>query len=123
MILGGSRAAPESYLHAPPHVLRLAIPWIGYDGLLDTAFEQIRHYAKSDIAVSLRLLRAFDDMFVAGGSATAQGSLIERARRVVEGCERQLPENDVLPLRRRLTRLEARARGPASGGDMREAAS
>ena len=61
----------QSYLHAPPHVLRLAIPWIDFDGLLDTAFEQIRHYAKSDIAVSLRLLRAFDDMFVTGTSPIA----------------------------------------------------
>jgi uncharacterized membrane protein len=123
MILWASRAAPAAYLHAPPHVLRLAIPWIGYEGLLDTAFEQIRHYAKSDIAVSLRLLRAFDDMFVAGASATAQWSLIERARRVVEGCERQLPENDVLPLRRRLSRLEARARGPAFSADVKKASS
>jgi uncharacterized membrane protein len=120
MIVWASRGAPPTYLHAPPHVLRLAIPWIGYEGLLDTAFEQIRHYAKSDIAVSLRLLRAFDDMFVAGVSATAQGSLIERARRVVEGCERQLPENDVLPLRRRLARLEARAPGPPFSGGVQK---
>ena len=70
--------------------------------------------------MSLRLLRAFDDMFVAGVSATAQGSLIERARRVVEGCERQLPENDVLPLRRRLTRLEARAPGPPFSGGVQK---
>ena len=123
MIVWASRAAPRSYLHSPPHVLRLAIPWIGYDGLLDTAFEQIRHYAKSDIAVSLRLLRAFDDMFVSGTSETARRSLIERARRVVEGCERHLPENDVLPLRRRLTRLEARVEGQGGGGDVKEASS
>jgi uncharacterized membrane protein len=119
MILWASRAAPESYLHAPPHVLRLAIRWIGYDGLLDTAFEQIRHYAKSDIAVSLRLLRAFDDMFVTGTSPIARQSLIERARRVVEGCERHLPANDVLPLRKRLTRLEARWRAQGGGGEVR----
>ena len=123
MILWASRAAPESYLHAPPHVLRLAIPWIGYDGLLDTAFEQIRHYAKSDIAVSLRLLRAFDDMFVTGTSPIARQSLIERARRVVEGCERHLPENDVLPLRKRLSRLEARWRAQGGGGEIRASAS
>jgi uncharacterized membrane protein len=108
MILWTSRATPPSYLHAPPHILRVVIPWIGYEGLLDTAFEQIRYYAKSDIAVSLRLLRAFDDMVVTGPSPRERQSLIDRARRVVEGCALHLPENDVLPLKRRLERLEGR---------------
>ena len=117
MILWASRAAPPAHLHAPPHVLRLAIPWIGYDGLLDTAFEQIRHYAKSDVAVSLRLLRAFDDMFVAGRSVTARQNLIERARRVVEGCEHNLLVKDVLPLKRRLARLESRWGRPMAAGN------
>ena len=66
MIVWMSRAAPASFRYAPPHILRVVIPWIGFEGLLDTAFEQIRHYAKTDIAVSLRLLRAFDDMVLAG---------------------------------------------------------
>ena len=114
MIVWASRSPPLSYLYGPPHVLRMAMPWIGYDGLLDTAFEQIRHYAKNDIAVSLRLLRAFDDMIVAGTSFREQQSLIERARRVVEGCKLHLPENDVLPLRRRLTLLEGRLVPPGA---------
>jgi len=109
MIVWTSRAAPPSSLYAPPYVLRVVVPWISYEGLLDTAFEQIRHYAKSDIAVSLRLLRAFDDMALARASHTELQSLIRRARRVVEGCERNLDkEDDVLPMRRRLARLEGR---------------
>jgi uncharacterized membrane protein len=119
MIVWASRAPPPSFIHAPPHVLRLAMPWIGYEGLLDTAFEQIRHYAKSDVAVSLRLLRAFDDMFVAGAPARGRQSLIERARRVVEGCERNLPAADVEPLRRRLTRLELRTNALGVGSEFR----
>jgi uncharacterized membrane protein len=114
MIVWASRSPPLSYMYGPPHVLRMAMPWIGYDGLLDTAFEQIRHYAKNDIAVSLRLLRAFDDMIVAGTSFREQQSLIERARRVVEGCKLHLPENDVLPLQRRLTLLEGRLLPPGA---------
>lgn len=111
MIVWAGRSPPLSHMHGPPHILRVAIPWIDYDGLLDTAFEQIRHYAESDIAVSLRLLRAFDDMIVAGTSPLERRSLIERARRVVEGCERRLPENDLPPLRRRLAQLEGRMPG------------
>src|SRR5271167_3443724 len=80
MIVWTSRAGPPSRLYAPPYVLRVVVPWISYEGLLDTAFEQIRHYAKSDIAVSLRLVRAFDDMAVAGASQDELQSLIRRAR-------------------------------------------
>jgi uncharacterized membrane protein len=111
MIVFAGRAPPPAHMHAPPHVLRLAMPWIDYEGLLDTAFEQIRHYARTDIAVSLRLLRAFDDMLAAGTSWTGQRSLLERARRVVAGCERDLPGEDMSSLRRRLAGLEERARG------------
>ena len=57
MILWTNRRPPPSYYYAPPHVLRLFVPWMSFDGLLDTAFEQIRHYAVADIAVSLRLMR------------------------------------------------------------------
>jgi hypothetical protein len=42
--------------------------------LLDTAFEQIRHYATADVAVSLRLMRASSDIVSAtqhGGSSPA----------------------------------------------------
>jgi uncharacterized membrane protein len=115
LILWASRAPPPSYMHAPPHVLRVAMPWIGYEGLLNTAFEQIRHYAKSDIAVSLRLLRAFDDMVVAGAPPDEQQSLIVRARRVLEGCEQSLPEHDALPLKMRLARLESRVSAQGAG--------
>jgi uncharacterized membrane protein len=56
------RVPPPTYLYSPPHVLRVVLPWISFEGLLDTAFEQIRHYAQSDAAVSLRLLRALGDI-------------------------------------------------------------
>jgi uncharacterized membrane protein len=49
------RQSPKSRYYAPPHVLRLIVPWITFLGLIDTAFDQIRHYATADLAVSLRL--------------------------------------------------------------------
>jgi len=108
VIYWASRAPPQAYLHEPPHVLRVVVPWIGFDGLMDTAFEQIRHYSESDIAVSLRLLRAFDDIAVVGLPPKGQQSLVSRARRVIDGCVQRLPEDDLQKLRGRLARLEIR---------------
>jgi uncharacterized membrane protein len=108
LIRWASRTPPQSYLHGPPHILRVVVPWIDFDGLMDTAFEQIRHYSESDIAVSLRLLRAFDDIAVAGLSSKEQQSLMHRAQRVIDGCVQRLPERDLLKLRQRLERLETR---------------
>jgi uncharacterized membrane protein len=108
IIRWAGRAPPQTYLHGPPHVLRVVVQWIDFDGLMDTAFEQIRHYSESDIAVSLRLLRAFDDIAVAGLPSKEQQSLMRRAQRVIDGCVQKLPEGDLLKLRRRFERLETR---------------
>ncbi len=104
-----SRAPPPSQFFGPPHVLRLVIPWIGLNGLFDTAFEQIRHYSAADIAVSLRLLRAFNDIAGATQSAEVRRSLVDRARRVVVGCAARLPDDVLDGLRQRLAILEMSA--------------
>ncbi len=109
LIYWAARTPPQSRFYGPPHVLRLAMPWIAYEGLLDTAFEQIRHYARGDAAVSLRLLRAYEDMVGADLPPGWAEWLIERARRVIRSCSEVLPESDLGPLRRRLERLEALA--------------
>jgi len=100
------RMPPLSYYYAPPHVLRLFVPWISIDGILDTAFEQIRHYAAADIAVSLRLLRAFRDIATATEHADLRNKFVERAKRVVAGSTGHLPKDDLIKLQERLTALE-----------------
>jgi len=106
MILWVSRMPPPSHYYAPPHVLRLFMPSIDFDGLLDTAFEQIRHYAAADIAVSLRLLRAFRDIATVTEHVDLHHKLIARAQRVADGCAGQLPKDDLKKLQQRLTALE-----------------
>jgi len=107
LILWISRRPPPSHYYAPPHVLRLVVPWIDFDGLLDTAFEQIRHYAAADVAVSLRLIRAIGDIASAAGHADERAKLLERARRVATGCAGHLPKDDLTKLHQRLSALEA----------------
>jgi len=103
-----SRALPASYFYSPPHVLRLAVPWISLDGLLDTAFEQIRHYSAGDVAVSLRLLRAFADIASTTDQLEVHRNLLERAQRVIAGSTGRLPQTDLARLQQRLAPLESR---------------
>jgi uncharacterized membrane protein len=103
-----SRHVPVSLLCDPPHVVRVIMPWIGTESLIDTAFEQIRHYSASDIAVSLRLLRALDDIASTCTELRAIESLIVRGRRIVAGCAERLSAENTEKLRSRLHALEAR---------------
>ena len=106
MIQWIGRLPPPTHYYAPPHVLRLVVPWMSFDGLLDTAFEQIRHYAAADIAVSLRLMRAFSDISSTTEHADLHARLIERARRVATGCAGRLPQDELVKLQQRLKTLE-----------------
>jgi len=107
MILWTNRRPPSSHYYSPPHVLRLFVPWMSFEGLLDTAFEQIRHYAVADIAVSLRLMRAFNDIASVAQHPDLRTKLLERARRVVTGCAGRLTQDEVVKLQQRLAALEA----------------
>src|SRR6516164_182298 len=106
MILWTNRRPPPSHYFAPPHVLRLFVLWMSFDGLLDTAFEQIRHYAVADIAVSLRLMRAFNDIASVAQHLDLRTTLLERARRVVTGCAEHLRQDELVKLQQRLAALE-----------------
>jgi uncharacterized membrane protein len=102
MIFWISRMPPPTHYYAPPHVLRLVVPWMSFDGLLDTAFEQIRHYAVADVAVSLRLMRALDDIARTTGHGDVRAELLERAQRVVTGCAGHLPKDELFKIQQRL---------------------
>jgi uncharacterized membrane protein len=106
VILWISRIPPPSHYFAPPHILQLFVPWMSFDGLLDTAFEQIRHYAVADVPVSLRLLRAFDDIASTTQHADLRTRLLERAHRVMVGCARHLPKDELVRLQQRFAALE-----------------
>ena len=104
------RVPPRSCYYDPPHILRVAVPWIQLDGLLDLAFEQIRHYAVADAAVSLRLMRALSDIANTVADASIRKMLVERGRQMLAGCEGKIQESDLRRLRRRLSLLEAGTR-------------
>jgi uncharacterized membrane protein len=101
-----AREQPDSLLYDPPGVARVAVKWIDFDGLLDSAFEQIRMYSKADVAVSLRLLRALGDIAIAA-PAKHRHALVDFGRRIVSSCAEKLTEDEMRRLRVRLAALEA----------------
>jgi uncharacterized membrane protein len=107
LIRWAGRASPPGHFFYPPHVLRLTVPWIGFDGLLDLAFEQIRHYAVADAAVSLRLMRALGDLASTIGEPMLRRRVIDRGKRLLAGCSGRLQEDDFQRLQGRLSILES----------------
>jgi hypothetical protein len=65
----------------------------------------------ADVAVSLRLLRAFDYIANTAQHADLRNELLERAQRVTAGGVGHLPKDELARLERRLAALEAVAAG------------
>ena len=101
-----SREMPEPLLYDLKGVARVSIRWIDLERLLDSAFEQIRMYSKTDIAVSMRLLRAFGDIVVTTQDLALRRTLLERTKRIVAGCEHRIDTEELKPMLIRLTAIE-----------------
>ncbi len=109
LIRFASRETPAPMLYDPPGLFRVHVPWMGFERLIDSAFEQIRWYSRSDVAVSLRLLRALSDIATTTPDPRFRQILADRGRRVVEGCAGALSEGELKPLRERVAALDSLA--------------
>ena len=107
LIRFASREPPEDLLYDPPGIVRASIAWIRFERLLEAAFEQIRMYSKTDVAVSLRLLRAFGDIAASTPDPEFRRILAERGMRTVAGCAEKLGAEELRELRARQAALEA----------------
>jgi len=106
LIRFASRQPPEELLYDPPGIVRVSIRWIHFDRLLEAAFEQIRMYSKSDVAVSLRLLRALCDIAASTPDPEFRRVLAEHGTRVITGCADRLAEEELGVLQVRRAELE-----------------
>jgi uncharacterized membrane protein len=106
LIRYASREPPESLLYDPPGTLRVIIAWIDFEKLLDSAFEQIRMYSKTDVAVSLRLLRALSDIALTANDPNFRRALGIRGQRIVAGCAERLKDEELKEIRGRWEALE-----------------
>jgi uncharacterized membrane protein len=106
LIRFASREPQDSLLYDPPGVVRASIPWLGFERLVTSAFEQIRVYSKADIAVSLRMLRALTDIATTVSDPAYHQTLLEQGRRIVAGCSENLGADELREVRTRLSALE-----------------
>ena len=106
LIRFASREVPEPRLYDLRGVARVHFQWIDFEKLLESAFGQIRMYSKSDVAVSLRLLRALGDIAITSRDGGYRRMLLEHGRRVVAGCSEQMGAEDLRNLNARLDELE-----------------
>jgi uncharacterized membrane protein len=107
MIRFVSRQTPDEFLYDPPGVLRVSVNWLHFARVLEAAFEQIRMYSKTDLAVSLRLLRALSDIAVSTDDPEFRRLLVERGSRTIAGCAEKLGEDEMKELRARQAMLES----------------
>ena len=108
LIRFAAREPPEPMLFDLHGVPRVVIGWVDFERLLDNAFEQIRLYSQGDVAVSLRILRAFGDIMITVPDRDLRARLAARGRRIVAGCAARLDETDLLEMNARLKVLEGR---------------
>jgi uncharacterized membrane protein len=107
LIRFASREPPEDLLYDPPGIVRASIRWIHFERLLDAAFEQVRMYSKTDVAVSLRLLRALGDIAASTPDPEFRQILVEHGMRTVAGCAAKLGEEELRELGARQAALES----------------
>jgi uncharacterized membrane protein len=112
LIRFAARKMPAALLYDPPGIVRASVPWIDFDGILTSAFEQIRLYSKADIAVSLRMLRALGDIAGTTGDIAYRKKLQELGIKIVDGCAERMTEQEVTPMRVRLAALERMSTAP-----------
>ena len=114
LIRFASREEPASLLYDPPGVLRVSMLWPDFERLVDQAFDQIRLYARADLAVSLRMLRALGDVARTIPEPAVKRRLAERGRRIEAGCAGKFDEDELGEVRLRVATLERLAGTPES---------
>ncbi|MFN2431287.1 MAG: DUF2254 domain-containing protein [Gemmatimonadota bacterium] len=122
-----ARGAPSRHLLDEDGRLRLVVEIPTFSGLTDAAFHQIRQYARTSAAVTIRLLEALADVARETRTEEQREALRRHADMLIRGARDALPEEldrDDAEARHQalLTALEAaRARQGAGEGDGRGA--
>ncbi len=85
---------PSGYHYDTKGNLRIIGNAVTYDGIIDASFNQIRQYAKSDVAVTIRLLEVIAIIIARTSSNERQEILLQQADMIKRGSESFIPEQN-----------------------------
>jgi len=102
-----SREPLRTMFFDPPGTVRVLLPDIPFSRLLDIAFDQIVHYGKGDLAVSLRVQRAFADIASSTTDSDVREAVRACAERAAALSAAALPEAGGVAIGERLAALRA----------------
>ncbi|MEG5160136.1 DUF2254 domain-containing protein [Microcoleus sp. AT3-A2] len=89
------RDFPSPYRYDDEDNLRVIVEGVTFEGLVDTAFNQIRQYSKSDVAVTIRLLEAIACIATYTRNSKQRKALRRQAEMILNTSREQIsPEQD-----------------------------
>ncbi len=110
LIRFAARELPPATIEDPPGVSRVTLLWPDFERIVEAALEQVRIYTQTDVAVSLRILRALTDIGDTTTNRDDHEILAAKGRQVLAGCASRLKEDELRDMRARVAVLEARLR-------------
>ncbi len=87
------RDMPSTYRFDEQDRLRVIVPAVTFPEIVNAAFNQIRQYARSSAAVTIRLLESIAVIALAAGRAEDRAALHRHAEMIVRGAREGLPED------------------------------
>ena len=89
------RDFPSPYRYDDEQNLRVIVEGVTFEGLVDAAFNQIRQYSKSDVAVTIRLLEAIACIATYTHNSKQREALRRQAEMILNSTREQIsPEQD-----------------------------
>lgn len=96
------REFPSPYHYDDEGKLRVIYKPVTFDGIVDAAFDQIRQYGRSSVAVTIRLLEALEMIAVLSRSREQRDAVLRHAEMVLSSSRESLhEENDLKDVRER----------------------
>ena len=107
LLVAATLEPPITRVYDETGEVRLTRRQPSFTRLLEIAYSQIINYSKTDMAVSLRLLGALEDIATVTDHAPYLVAMRKQGREVVKNCQAHFAEVDCIELKRRLQVLES----------------